>query len=112
MSEDPDDLDELRKRKMEELQNQDSRESAEEQMENRRQQIKQQAAKYLTKEARSRLGNIRAAQPDMASAVEMQIAQLGKSGRIDKMTDDQLKDILRSIKNEGDKNQSDIKFRR
>ena len=110
MSEDPDDLDELRKRRMEEMQDQE--EAAEKQRENQRQQIKQEAAKYLTKEARSRLGNIRAAQPDLAGAVEMQIAQLGRSGRIQKMDDDQLKQILRSIKNEGDKNQSDIKFRR
>jgi programmed cell death protein 5 len=112
MPDDSEDLDELREKKMEEMQKRDSQEAAEEQAESRRQQIKQQAAKYLTKEARSRLGNVRAAQPDLASAVEMQIAQLGRAGRIDKMDDDELKEILRSIKNEESQNQSDIKFRR
>ncbi|MFB6265819.1 MAG: DNA-binding protein, partial [Candidatus Nanohaloarchaea archaeon] len=36
--------------------------------EDRRQQIKSQASKYLTSDARSRLGNIRAAKPDLASS--------------------------------------------
>jgi len=104
------DIEKLKEERMEELQ--DGEVAAEDQAEERRQQIKQQAAQYLTEEARSRLGNIRAAEPDMAAAVEMQIAQLGETGRIDKIDDDQLKDILRSIGKERENDQTDIKFRR
>lgn len=104
------DIEELREQKRKEMQEQ--QENQEEALEERKKQIQQQAAQYLTSEAKSRLGNIRAADPDKAASVEMQIAQLGKTGRIDKITDDQLKDILRSINQEEEKNESDIKFRR
>jgi programmed cell death protein 5 len=107
MDEDIEDLHEQKKKDLEEQQ-----ENQEEAVEERRKQVKQQAAQYLTSEAKSRLGNIRAADPDKAASVEMQIAQLGKAGQIDKITDDQLKDILRSINEEEKKNESDIKFRR
>lgn len=107
MDEDIEDLREQKKKELEEQQ-----ENQEEAVEERRKQVKQQAAQYLTSEAKSRLGNIRAADPDKAASVEMQIAQLGKASQIDKITDDQLKDILRSINEEEKKNESDIKFRR
>ncbi len=105
---DEDDLEELREEKRKELQEQD----VEEQEEQQREQISKMASKYLTSEAQSRLANIRAADPDKASAVETQIAKLGRAGQIDEMTDDQLKSILKSLQNEKDKNQSNIKFRR
>jgi programmed cell death protein 5 len=107
MDEDIEDLREQKKKELEEQQ-----ENQEEAVEERRKQVKRQAAQYLTSEAKSRLGNIRAADPDKAASVEMQIAQLGRAGQIDKITDDQLKDILRSINEEEKKNESDIKFRR
>ncbi|MFB6175494.1 MAG: DNA-binding protein [Candidatus Nanohalobium sp.] len=105
---DEDDLEKLREEKKSELQEQD----AQEQEEERREQISQMASKYLTSEAQSRLANIKAADPDKASAVETQIAKLGRAGQIDKMTDDQLKSILKSVQEEKDKNKSNIKFRR
>jgi len=104
------DIDDLREKKKEELKEQ--QESQEEAVEERKKQIKQQAAQYLTKDAKSRLGNIRAADPEKASSVEMQIVRLGKAGQIDKINDDQLKDILKSIGEEENKNESNIKFRR
>ena len=103
------DIEDLRRQKKEELEEQ--QESQEDAVEEQREQIRQQAAQYLTKEAKSRLGNIRAANPDKASSVEMQIARLGKTGQINKITDDQLKDILKSI-NQEKENDSNIKFRR
>jgi len=107
MDEDIEDLREQKKKELEEQQ-----ENREEAAEEQRKQIKQQAAQYLTKDAKSRLGNIRAANPEKASSVEMQIVQLGKAGQINKINDDQLKDILRSISEEEQQNESDIKFRR
>jgi programmed cell death protein 5 len=104
------DIEDIREKKKEELKEQ--QESQEEAAEERKKQIKQQAAQYLTKDARSRLGNIRAADPDKAASVEMQIVRLGKAGQIDKINDDQLKDILRSIGEEESKSESDISFRR
>ena len=104
------DIEDLREQKKEELRNQ--QESQEEAAEQRQQQIKQKAAEHLTKDAKSRLGNIRAANPEKASSVEMQIARLGETGQIQQINDDQLKDILRSISEEESRNESDIKFRR
>lgn len=112
---DDDELEKLKEERMKQRQQQQGGENQvnpEEQMEQRRQQIKQQAAQYLTKKAKSRLGNIRAADPDLAASIEMQIVQLGRTGQIDEVTDDELKDILRSIQSEKDQNQTDIKFRR
>ena len=104
------DIEDLREQKRKELEQQ--QETQEEAAEEKRKQIRQQAAQYLTKEAKSRLGNIRAANPEKASSVEMQIARLGKTGQISKINDDQLKDILKSISEEEGSDDSDIKFRR
>jgi programmed cell death protein 5 len=104
------DIDDLREEKKKELKEQ--QESQEGAVEERKKQIREQAAQYLTKEAKSRLGNIRAADPEKASSVEMQIVRLGKAGQIDKINDGQLKDILKSIGEEESKNESNIKFRR
>lgn len=107
---DEDELEKLREQKRNELEGQEQ--SEEEALEEQRSQVRKQASQYLTKDAKERLGNIRVAQPEIASSIEMQIARLGESGRIEKVTDGQLKDILKSFQNEKDKNSSDIKFRR
>ncbi|WEL19411.1 DNA-binding protein [Candidatus Nanohalococcus occultus] len=110
MSDSEDELEKLREQKREQLQNQDGEDQAEQQ----RQQIKNQASKYLTSEAQSRLGNIRAADPEKASAIEMQLAQMGRAGRVkeNSVTDERLKNILEQLSNEQSKNQGSIKFRR
>lgn len=87
-------------------------EEQEKRVEQRRQQIKQKAAQYLTKEARSRLGNVRTANAELASAVEMQIARMGEMGQIQKLDDDRLKKILKQLQQEKQEDDSDIKFRR
>jgi programmed cell death protein 5 len=49
----------------------------------------------LTPEARSRLANIRAAKPEFAEQLELQLIQLAQSGKLgSKITDSQLKEIL------------------
>lgn len=85
-------------------------EDSENQKEQQREQIKNLASQYLTKDAKSRLGNIRAADPELASAIETQVAQLGRAGRIEEMGDEELKEILREVR--GSKEDTDIKFRR
>lgn len=105
---DEDELEEIREQKRKEIQDQDR----EEQEKQQREQISQMASQYLTSEAQSRLANIKAADSDKASAVETQIAKLGRSGQVKEINDDQLKNILKSLQEEKDKNQSNIKFRR
>jgi len=92
-------LEELRRRKMAELQRQrDQQAMAEEQskqIEASRQAIMRQ---ILTPEARERLGTVRIAYPDLARAVEDQLIRLAQSGRIDRQVDDAtLRQILRKV---------------
>jgi programmed cell death protein 5 len=106
-----DELDKLREEKMRQMQEQ-QQSSQEEQIEQQRQAIKEKASKYLTDEARSRLGNVRMARPELAQSVEAQIARLGETGRIQKVGDEDLKDILRDLQNEKEDSEGNISFRR
>ena len=63
----------------------------------------------LTPEARSRLANIRAAKPEFAEQLELQLIQLAQSGRLgSKITDLQLKEILNRLQTR----KHDFKIRR
>lgn len=97
-----DELEEIRRRKMQELQ----RQAAEEQMgedqrkaqeieKARKQQILRQ---ILTPEARERLGNVKLVRPDLAENVENQLIQLAGMGRVNRMiTDKDVRDILERL---------------
>ncbi len=97
-----DELEEIRRRKMQELQ----RSAAENQMEDeqrksqeleraRKQQILRQ---ILTPEARERLGNVKLVRPDLAENVENQLIQLASMGRVNRMINDKdVKDILEKL---------------
>jgi programmed cell death protein 5 len=92
-------LEELRRRKIAELQRQQEQQAmAEEQskqIEASRQAVLRQ---ILTPEARERLGTVRIAYPDLARAVEDQLIRLAQSGRIDRQVDDAtLRQILRKV---------------
>ena len=98
MSED-DELEELRRRRQADLQKQlsekETQDEAKAQYETQRQRI---LINLLTDEARTRLNNIKMANPDFATSLENQLIQLSQSGRIRaKITDDQLKTMLRQI---------------
>jgi programmed cell death protein 5 len=52
----------------------------------------------LTPEARSRLTNLRLSRPEYANTIEVQLINLAQSGNLrGKVTDLQLKDVLRKL---------------
>ena len=100
--ENDDELAELRKRKLMEMQqNAADQRAAEEQQKAqeaeraRRQQILRQ---ILAPDARERLSNVRLVRPDIAENVENQLIQLASMGRINRLlTDADIRDILAKL---------------
>ena len=104
------DLDEIRQKRMAELQaqqaamqNQAQQQAAAQaqQQEAQRQfeaQKKQILAQIMTTEARNRLANLRLTKPDLVNNIELQLIQSAQSGSLrGKVTDEQLKVLLRQI---------------
>jgi programmed cell death protein 5 len=98
-----DELAELRRRKMEELQRQQMEHQAmEHQAMQQEQQLEAQIQSILKQvmepEARERLNTIKLTRPEFARAVEQQIVMLAQSGRLrSKITDEQLKNLLQQL---------------
>lgn len=97
------DLDDLRRKRMEELQKQaaasESQQIQQQQMQQEMEmQKKQIMMQLLTPEARSRLANIRLTKPEFVDQIELQLIQLAQSGRVqNKITDEQLKELLKRL---------------
>ena len=92
-------LEELRKRKLMELQQRLAQEQQKIQMQ---QQIEMQKhavlRRILTAKARQRLTNLKMVKPEFAEQLELQLIQLAQQGRVNiPITDEQLKDILFSL---------------
>ena len=106
-----DEIDAIRQRKIAQLQEQQASQAQEElhaAVEAQKQSILRQ---ILTEEARQRLANVKLVYPQLAEAVELRLIQLAQQGGIgDKLTDEQLKEILRKI--QGQKRESKIDIRR
>ena len=106
------DLDEIRQKRMAELQAQQAA------MQNQQMQQQQAAAQaqqqqaqaqfeaqkkqilgqILTPEARTRLGNLRLTKPELVEQIELQLIQSAQAGSLrGKVTDEQLKVLLRQI---------------
>jgi len=105
-----DELEELRKRKLMELQQRLAQEQEKVQMQQQI-EIQKQALlrKILTAKARQRLTNLKMVKPDFAEQLELQLIQLAQQGKVNiPITDEQLKDILIRLQ----PRRRDIKIRR
>jgi len=92
------DLEEIRRRKLAELQKKLEEERSREAEQNAQIQKQLILRSILTPEARSRLTNLRLSRPEYANAIEMQLISLAQSGRLrGKVTDPQLKELLRKL---------------
>ena len=104
------DLDEIRQKRMAELQAQQA--AAQQQMQQQQaaqlQQQQQQAqleaqkkqilGQILTSEARNRLANLKLTKPELVNQIEIQLIQSAQAGSLrGKVTDEQLKVLLRQI---------------
>ncbi|WP_298502765.1 DNA-binding protein [uncultured Methanobrevibacter sp.] len=104
------DLDEIRQRRMAELQaqqaamqNQQQQAAVQaQQQEAQRQQFeaqkKQLLGQIMTSEARARLSNLKLTKPELVEQIEIQLIQSAQAGSLrGKVTDEQLKVLLRNI---------------
>ena len=94
-----DELDALRKRKLQELQLRAEQETvAHEQAKQLDAQKQMLMRQLLTPEARERLANLRMTRPDIVESVENQLIMLVQSGRLTQQIDDYtLRQILRKV---------------
>ena len=97
-----DELEQLRKKRAQELQQQlDNQESDEVDLDEQKQFEEQKKAilrSILTPEAKQRLSNIKLARPKIGEQIENQLIMLAQSGRLqEKITDAQLRELLRKI---------------
>ena len=109
MAED-EELEEIRRRKLLELQQRLAEEQRKAQMQQQMEMQKQAILRrILTPEARQRLTNIKLVKPEFASQLELQLIRLAQAGRLNiPVTDEQLKIILKHL--QGTKR--DIRIRR
>lgn len=102
-----DELEQIRQKKLQEMQ---SRLEERKQLENQQQAIENQKEmllkKILTPEAKSRLTNLKLADPEFAGQLELLILKIYQSGQVSKITDEQLKKVLLKIK--GNKKETKI----
>jgi len=96
------DLEKLRKKKLQELQQQMSMQDTLEEQDQQTQELEKQKRQILrsilTTSARERLGRIKVARPEMAETIENQLIMLAQSGKLEnKINDEQLRMLLSKV---------------
>ena len=111
------DIEEIRRRKLLELQRRmtASNVNEEEQALQLQQQLEMQKRKILkqilTEPARARLARLRLVKPELASQVELQLIQLAQMGRIQvPISDEELKSLLEKLHEMSKARKREIKF--
>jgi programmed cell death protein 5 len=99
MAGDDEELEAIRRQKIEQMQQEQAGAAAEEQRRQELEEAKKNIIRQiLSSEARERLNTIRMAKPDLADLLENQLIALAQTGRIKSMiSDTQFKEILRQI---------------
>lgn len=93
-----DSLEELRKKKLEELQQRQQQQANDElQAQQELTQLESVVKRLMTKEALSRYGNIKAANSERATQVLLILGQLLQSGRVQVVDDQLLQQVLMQI---------------
>jgi programmed cell death protein 5 len=100
--ENDEELEELRKRKMMQVQMAAQQELARQEKEQQIRELKQSILRQiLTPEARERLARVRLAKPELAEMVENQLIMLAQSGKLRSMvTDELMKELLARLQAE------------
>ncbi len=110
-----DEMDELRRKRTEELQNQAAREQDAQRQNEKAESVNQQKQSILrsilSDQAKQRINNIKLINPQMADAIENQLISLAQSGRVrGVISEEQLLQMLRELQNT--KRDTKIKFKR
>ncbi len=92
-----DSLEEIKKRKLDDLKKQQDQNQESQQMQQQVAQLEAIAKQVMTKEAIERYGNVRIAHPETALRALILIAQQIEAGRISRIEDQDLKNILKAI---------------
>ena len=94
-----DELEAIKRRKLEELQRQSLQQNMQEQAQIQQQvdQLEAVVKQIFTKDALARYGNVKTAHPEKAIQLLIVIGQLLQSGKVQQITDDQLKEILKQM---------------
>ncbi len=95
-------LENLRKKKLQEMQDQSAIQDQMEDQEAQQKQFEEQKKAILrailSNEARERLGRIKIARPEMAESIENQLIMLAQSGKLkNKINDEELRMILSKV---------------
>ena len=95
-------LEKLRKKRLQELQNEEALTDSYEQQDAQQKEFEEQKKmilrSILTTKAKERLSNIKLARPQIGEQIENQLIMLAQSGRLQqKITDQQLRDLLHKL---------------
>lgn len=101
MSRSPDELEQIKQRRMADMRRRMAEEDRGEQVKQEMEVQKQNLLRtILSPEARSRLNNLKMVRPDFADQLELQLIQLAQQGKLPvPLTDDELKRILIELQN-------------